>query len=65
MVTVHEPLVSFLAPDRADELVRSGLFADDLEGIRQADRQLRAQWAKTVERARGLGPSRLNERVAG
>jgi hypothetical protein len=64
VVTVHEPLVSFLTSDRAEELVRSGLFADDLTGIRAAEQRLRQQWDATVERARRLEASCLDERVA-
>jgi DinB superfamily len=65
MVTIHEPLIRFLTPERAGELAEGGLFADDLAGIVAAYALVGEQWHATVERARGLDTSRLDERVGG
>ena len=60
MVSIHPPLVPFLTPGRAEELTSSGLFADDLDGIRAADAGVRDLWDATIERARRLAPAQLD-----
>ena len=65
MVSIPPPLAPFLMPDRAEALVRDGVFADDLPGIRSAYRALCDQWDATVDRARHLDAARLDERVDG
>jgi DinB superfamily len=65
VVSIHPPLIGYLSASRADELVASGLFADDLPGIRAAHHRLGDQWDATGERAKRLGSSRVEERVGG
>jgi hypothetical protein len=65
VVSIHPPLIGYLSASRADELVASGLFADDLPGISAAHHRLSDQWGATAERAKRLGASRLDESVAG
>ena len=65
MVSIPAPLAPFLMPARAEELVRVGLYADDLDGLRAVDRNLRDLWDATIERARRLEPAQLDERVGG
>jgi hypothetical protein len=65
VVSIPAPLAPFLTPARADELVEAGLYADDLDGLRTANTNLRALWDATIERALRLEPARLDERVGG
>jgi hypothetical protein len=65
MVSIPPPLAPFLMPDRAEELVREGVFADDLPGIRSAYGVLCDRWDATVHRARDLDAVRLDERIGG
>ena len=64
-MSIPPPLAPFLTPDRAGELVRAGLYADDLDGLRTANDNLRALWAATIERALRLDPAQLEERAGG
>ena len=65
MVSIPPPLAPFLTPERAEELAEAGLYADDLDGLRTANGNLRALWDATIERARRLDPAQLDERVGG
>jgi DinB family protein len=65
VVSIPAPLAPFLTPERAGELAHAGLYADDLDGLRTANANLRALWDATIERARRLDPAQLDERVGG
>jgi hypothetical protein len=65
MVAVHPPLVEFLPQETADRLVREGLFGDDVAGLRTAWPNVTAMWESTVDRARRLPASELDEQVGG
>ncbi len=65
MIVVHPPLNMGLKDEAAEELAGKGLFGDDAASLHAALSHVTKLWAEAEQRARGLDPALLDERVNG